>query len=365
MPDPTIATTETPLVSSLRRHPFVINPHIRMCAVITAVLHGWGSKGERILRNAYRDLGHKTGQYMIATGIVAKGADLETYGRVSEQIMDVCGLDGWTRLDTASTEHRTVVPNCAKYTQQYQAMNAPKHLCAIPFEWDNGCLDAINPSLRILPEMCRYVGDLECHYVIRDDQAYGTTTDSSADASVSITPITRVDQAPAWTNPQAGLLAITARALEHLTPNPYGALIDAMQKLGKQTGAYLLESGLVPANAGPSDLAKTAAAIGHLSGYPNISIEQMGRGTRLKAPVNPYRPVVEAFGHAADVSAITQQWEVSWISAVNPASKVSVEKDGLVSSGGDQRLFTTAHSAQIKQSTTSQAHSFVSNTTSS
>jgi hypothetical protein len=132
------------------RHPLFTNPHIRMCAVITAVIE--------------------------------RGADIEAYGRVSEQIMDICGLDGWARLDTRDAEHPTAVPRCAAYREAYEAIGAPRKLCAIPFEWDDGCLDRINPALEAWPTACAFQDAGECIYTIRPRAGASTPARTGAAA---------------------------------------------------------------------------------------------------------------------------------------------------------------------------------------
>ena len=353
MSTPNTDSDDTLPVDLVRRHPTVTNPHIRMCAVITEVLRRWGSDGERVLRDAYRELGHRTGEYMIATGVVARGADIETYGRVSGQIMDACGLDGWRRIASGPDEHRTAVPNCADYVAQYTAMNAPLNLCPIPFEWDNGCLDVINLELRIAPETCAYRGDSECHYVIRNrvirkrvirESVIRESVIRASPAGVGVTPpvrttsATALSDAPAWTNPQAGLLTILARSLARLSPTPYPALLEAMRGSGAETGRYLLDGGLLPANAAPLQLARTAAAIAEVSGYGDLRVTQTQDGARLVG-TNPFTVVLDAFGFAGEVSNIVQEWENRWVNAVNPAVRVLIEQDGLNGGDRDQRSF--------------------------
>lgn len=327
-------------VEVIRAHPTVTNPHIRMCAVITRVIREHGPLGEKVVREAYRALGHRTGQYMIATGVVPAAADLETYGRVSEQIMDACGLDGWTRVQLDPKQHRTIVPNCAKYIPQYERMGAPREFCSIPFEWDNGCLDVINPALRIQPERCTYAGDAECHYVIRDTVA--ATASSTPSRPAEAGAATDLTDAPAWTNPQAGLLTLISRSIEAFSNKIVPDMQDAMAALGVETGEYLVRAGVLRRGAAMQDIAAVAGAIEQVSGCSKITVRYFPDGARLTVDGNPYRPVVEAFGHAPLVSAVRQQWEDSWVRAVNPNASVRVELDELSTGQGDRRVFVEA-----------------------
>ncbi len=83
-----------PQRENVSNYPLYTNPHVRMCSVITGVIQRWDEDGHEMLRQTYRRLGRRTGRYMMASGVVPKDADIETYGRVSEQIMDINGLGG-------------------------------------------------------------------------------------------------------------------------------------------------------------------------------------------------------------------------------------------------------------------------------
>src|SRR5690606_41153612 len=124
--------------------------------------------------------------------------------RVSEQIMDTCGLGGWTRVFTAETEHRTIVPGCAAYLPLFEFLDAPENICALPFEWDNGCLDVINADLEIWPRMCVYRGAGECHYVISPREAISAEATGPPGRASAAAVAGRAE--PTWTNPPAGRL---------------------------------------------------------------------------------------------------------------------------------------------------------------
>jgi hypothetical protein len=309
------ATDDVPL-ALIRQHPTITNPHVRMCAAITAVMTPRWPEAEPVLREVYRDLGHHTGRYMVDTGVVASGADLETYGRVSEQIMDACGFEGWRRLTTDASEHRTAVPGCAAYVPFFHGIGAPKNLCEIPFEWDNGCLDVINPDLRIAPERCAYRGAGECHYVIRSSGAGGRAAPAEKVG-------TAIVDAPVWTNPYAGLLAILGRCLGRLSPSPADELRAAMHTLGVYTGQQLMAAGAVGADDGAGGVARVYAAIQVLSGYSAVQVRDGEHDSAVVEMTDPFAPVTRTFGQAAAVFDIATAWHRAWISTVNPSLELS------------------------------------------
>jgi hypothetical protein len=314
------------------RHPLFTNPHVRMCAVITAVTKRWGRRGERTLRDAYRALGHVTGEEMIAAGIVARGADLAAYGHVSEQIMDICGLDGWTRVDTGRPEHATVVPRCAAYCEAYSAIAAPPQLCEIPFEWDNGCLDRINPGLEVWPTSCVHDGAAECVYTIRTRGGARAPAPEGRESA----PATAVADAPTWTNPQAGLYALVARTVATFGGEGRAEIVRALETLGAHSGRFLVRVGLVAVGCGPGEAATLAGHLGAVAGFTGWEVRVHDDGAfSLYRPGNPYLPVFERFGAPADIQHVVAAWDRGWLAVVDPDVRLEIRADRWTGDGAD------------------------------
>jgi hypothetical protein len=286
-----------------------------MCAIISGALGNW-SNGEETVRRAYRELGHRTGASMISSGVVAAGAGIEEYGAVSEQIMDTCGLEGWTRLETADTHH-TVVPGCARYVDVFGQIGAPPQLCAIPFEWDNGCLDVINANLEIQPERCAYAGSTECHYVIRAARSAQRADRGRAVGGVA------VKDDPGWTNPNAGLYAIIGRCMQAL-PAPHDALSTSLKSLGSVTAQQFIQRNLLVPGDDARRFAEVFAAIAQVSGFGNIWLEGDGTSARVTLE-DPYEDVLDHFGNRDQILHIAYQWEHSWITHIDPSLELTVD----------------------------------------
>jgi hypothetical protein len=286
-------------------HPTFTNAHAQMCAVITAVTDRWGSDGEALIRATYRALGHRTGRQMIDTGIVPAGADLETYGRVSEQIMDTCGLEGWTRLTTAAPEHRTVVPGCAAYLPLFEFLDAPDNICELPFEWDNGCLDTINDGLEIWPRRCAYRGEADCHYVIaaRDD----ATTPAAAPVADEPGAVA-VRNEPTWTNPTAGFLALVGAATSRFGDAALDILRPALRALGARAGEDELDTTSTAQDAAQR-LVRRYAAAGFVQGTARTG---SGDDVVVDLGTNPYGPVLDLFGSHATASELLRSYDDGW-----------------------------------------------------
>ncbi|MEV6927584.1 hypothetical protein AB0M46_24210 [Dactylosporangium sp. NPDC051485] len=320
-------------------HPTFTNAHAQMCTVITAITDAWGADGEAIIRHVYRDLGHHTGAEMIATGVVPAGADLETYGRVSEQIMDTCGLEGWTRVATDAVEHRTIVPGCAAYVPLFEYLQAPANICSLPFEWDNGCLDVINDDLEVWPRSCVYRGAGECHYVIslRDqDRSQPAQAPTAALPAGTARPAAAVavQAEPTWTNPTAGLLALIGAAVAAYGDEAYAVLRPALHALGAKAGADEVAS---PA-ADAAQIAELIVRRYRAAGFTEATAVAEADGRwRVDLGHNPYGPVLARFAAHRAAATLFAEYDDGWATAA-PRVDLVTAADGWAAAG--QHTFT-------------------------
>lgn len=284
-------------------HPTFTNAHAQMCAVITVLTKTFGDDGESLIRATYRALGHRTGQQMIDSGIVPAGADLETYGRVSEQIMDTCGLEGWTRVASRQPEHRTAVPGCAAYLPLFTFLEAPDNICSLPFEWDNGCLDVINESLQVWPRRCAYRGEAECHYVIdaRGHESRGDGTAQSSSHTVA------VKDEPTWTNPTAGFLALIGAAAGRFGAAALDVLGPALESLGARAGQDELPASATLLEAGELLAGRYTAA-----GFVGADVCILSEHAVIDLGPNPYGPVLDLFGSRVVASELFAAYDDGW-----------------------------------------------------
>ncbi|MBB3043106.1 hypothetical protein [Nocardioides soli] len=314
--------TEPGFAHATDRHPTFTNAHAQMCAVITAITRAWGDDGTVLVRATYRDLGHQTGQQMIATGVVPPGADLETYGRVSEQIMDICGLEGWTRLHRDDAEHRTVVPGCAAYLPLFEFLDAPPNICSLPFEWDNGCLDVINADLQIWPTTCAYQGAEACHYVI-------SARADSAGAQLALPAVDSVDETvavrdePTWTNPTAGFLALIGAVVSRYHDEGMGVLRPALHALGVRAGQEELAD-----TPSVRSAAEILAARYRAAGFVGVELRvQPDDSVLVDLGANPYGPVLGRFSAREAASTLLGAYDAGWSSTV-PGLELTTVSDG-------------------------------------
>jgi hypothetical protein len=318
-------------------HPLYVNPHIRMCSVITRAIATWGNEAEALLRSTYRRLGRKTGNFMMAAGVVRRGVAVPEWGRVSEEIMDLNGLDGWARLEVSDERHDLTVPGCKRYTAAYRALGAPKQLCGIPFEWDNGCLDAVNPQLQVWPGPCAYRGAEICHYVVshrplveaaqtqkemaEDDYSVAVAGESSGDGEKPVA------EAPDWTNPLVGLLAIVS-ALSGRWPGRGELEVKAaLEQLGALAGQYLLEHQVVGKGCGAEEWLTHADRLWELAGfYQRRSEAQRADSVVVVLEHQPYLEPLRFFDAPADIFDLITSWDRGCLSVVSPGLELTWEQ---------------------------------------
>ncbi len=292
-----------------------------MCSVITGVIRRWQADGHQLLRTTYRRLGRRTGRYMIAAGVVSAGADLETYGRVSEQIMDINGLGGHTRLDTGQLEHALRVPNCARYTEAYRFLQAPDFLCTIPFEWDNGCLDSINPELQIWPGPCVYRGDADCVYRISQRQTFAEHPHAAAAPPLATT----IANAPDWTNPQIGLYAIASAVCNTYGDDGRQVVEDSLYALGLRSGQFLIDEGVIPSGCTPAQWGEVAAQLANVTGfYDHESVAVSEDCFELRLTRYPYIEPFSVFAAPNDIIEIGAAWDRGCLQANNSRLRLTV-----------------------------------------
>jgi hypothetical protein len=299
-------------------HPTFTNAHAQMCAVITALTGHFGDDAESLIRATYRALGHRTGQQMIDAGIVPAGADLETYGRVSEQIMDTCGLEGWTRIPSDQSEHRTLVPGCTAYLPLFRFLGAPNNVCSLPFEWDNGCLDVINNELQVWPRRCAYRGDTDCHYVIE------TRADGRGTADAGTSPQQRpaaVKDEPTWTNPTAGFLALIGASAARFGQAAIDTLSPALRSLGARAGQDELDESTTAGEAAECLALRYAA-----SGFIAAKAHAVDGEAVVDLGQNPYGPVLDQFAAHSAASELFSSYDEGWAASTGRL-RTSVIKD--------------------------------------
>ena len=146
------------------------NPYIGMCALISACINTFGEEGETAMREAMLNLGRKTGQAMIDQGLVPKGASVQRWGKMLEQLLDLTGIHDHQCVESTPERYLVRVNSC-EYPEPYEHIKAPPNICEIPIQWDNGCLETVNPEIRMTIRQCIWRGDGYCLYCIDKRQA--------------------------------------------------------------------------------------------------------------------------------------------------------------------------------------------------
>ena len=144
-----------------------LNPLVRTYGVLVALIDRWGADGEALAVRAYRRLGHEMGVTFMEAGIASKGATAQQWGHVSDQIADENGLGDHELIDDGTDRYTTVMPACARYAVALRSLGAPRHICDIPMNWDNGELDVVaDGAIEITVPSCTFRGAARCVYSI-------------------------------------------------------------------------------------------------------------------------------------------------------------------------------------------------------
>jgi len=140
------------------------NPNIGMVALITASWHAFGEQGLETSKQGLHTLGLKTGEYMLAEGLVPRDCSPTDWGRFTLDLMDLTGFHHHEELEATPERYQFRVTKYP-YLEPYRYLDAPRDICDIPGWWDRGCLATINPRIAMSKPLCFNWGDSECRWV--------------------------------------------------------------------------------------------------------------------------------------------------------------------------------------------------------
>lgn len=144
-----------------------LNPLVRTYAILVALIEEWGADGEALAIAAYRRLGHEMAETFMEAGIAPAHATAQQWGHVSDQIADENGLADHELISDVPERYTTVMPACARYAVPLRLLDAPRHICDIPMNWDNGEMDIVADALiELTVPSCAHRGDARCVYSI-------------------------------------------------------------------------------------------------------------------------------------------------------------------------------------------------------
>jgi hypothetical protein len=141
------------------------NPNVGMLALIAATYQEYGEGSIAVLRAGMRRLGRRTGQYMLETHLVAAGCTPTEWGRFSHQLMELTGFYTYEEVEASENIYCFRVPSDAMpYHEPIAYLGAPPDACDILCDWDRGCLETINPRIRMTQPLCSVRGDEYCFW---------------------------------------------------------------------------------------------------------------------------------------------------------------------------------------------------------
>jgi hypothetical protein len=141
------------------------NPYIGMCTLISAAVNTYGVGALDVMKTAFIELGKKTGAYMIEQGVAQKNVSVGEWGQVTLDLLDLTGIYDHEVVEQDDDNFIIKVADCG-YQEPFRHINAPEDICQVPIQWDNGCLQTINPDIHTEITQCAYKGAEHCIYHI-------------------------------------------------------------------------------------------------------------------------------------------------------------------------------------------------------
>jgi hypothetical protein len=136
-----------------------------MFALIAAAYNEYGEGSLKVLSDGMRHLGRRTGQDMLAQGLVSKDCSPTEWGRFTHQLMDLTGMYVYEEVIATDDVYEFVVPAQAwPYHAPLKYLNAPGEVCDICADWDRGCLDTVSPRIVMTQPECSGRGDSVCRW---------------------------------------------------------------------------------------------------------------------------------------------------------------------------------------------------------
>lgn len=139
------------------------NPNVGMIALISAVHSAYGAGSLDVMREGMRRLGRRTGQAMLDAELVSENCSPTEWGRFTHQLMDLTGMYVYQEITATDRVYEFSVPSGAwPYHEPQRHLEGPGEVCDIPADWDRGCLETINPRIRMTQPKCSARGDDQC-----------------------------------------------------------------------------------------------------------------------------------------------------------------------------------------------------------
>lgn len=139
------------------------NPLVGMFALMGAAFQTYGPESIDVLRAGLRHLGRRTGEDMLAANLITQDCTPTEWGRFTHQLMDLTGMYDVEETNSTPDLYEFVVLSSAwPYHAPMSYLGAPPEACDMSADWDRGCLDVVNPDIRMTQPECSGRGDEQC-----------------------------------------------------------------------------------------------------------------------------------------------------------------------------------------------------------
>jgi hypothetical protein len=125
--------------------------------------------------------------------------------------------------------------------------------------------------------------------------------------------------APDWTNPNVGMIALIAGTINEFGEDGRRVVTGSLFKLGLKTGEYMIEKGLVPAGASPTEWGRFTLQLMDLTGfYDYEEVEATDRRYQFKVTRYPYLDAFRYLEAPPDACDIPGYWDRGCLATINP-----------------------------------------------
>ncbi len=159
-------TQKTEVESKLLGSPKWTNPYVGLCSMIATAANEYGNGALKVMSDALTRVGRKTGEYLIERGIVEPGCSIAEWGAIELETLQLRGIYQAEVIQSGEDDFVIRVPDCG-YQEPFRYMNAPREICSVPWCWDEGELQTVNPELHLEVAKCAYRGDDCCTFHLK------------------------------------------------------------------------------------------------------------------------------------------------------------------------------------------------------
>lgn len=142
---------------------------------------------------------------------------------------------------------------------------------------------------------------------------------------------------PNWSNPFIGLPALVSASIEAYDEEGAQLCRDALRGLGRFSGTYLMDAGVLPINANAVEIATFATRVLRNDGIASAGlVESTPARASIAIPDDPHLGAYDLIGAPRNLVDVLVEWDRGILEVVNPDISFEVERDAWRGDGAGQ-----------------------------